>query len=155
MAILAAVACVLAAAGLATDLRSRRIPNWLTLPGMAAGFILQAALFGAQGAVASLEGWLFGLAVLVLPFVKGGMGGGDVKLLAAIGSILGFHPMVYAALYTALAGGILAVWAAWRNGVWNVVLHGMWMPGMKSGVYVPYAVAIFAGTLAGSVRVLL
>jgi len=92
-----------------TDLRSRRIPNWLVLPFMAAGLVVPALLAGWHGLGQSLEG--FGLGALIYGFlaVIGGMGMGDVKLVAAIGAWVGPKQLLFAILITAMAGGLMAV----------------------------------------------
>ena len=71
------------------DWRFRRIPNWLCLAGLIAGFCAQTYLRGAAGLLAAAEG--FGLALLIyMPlYLLRGMGAGDVKLMAALGSIAG------------------------------------------------------------------
>jgi prepilin peptidase CpaA len=99
-----------------TDLRTRRIPNRLTLGAAAAGVIVQVIAAGSNGALAAASGWLLG-AVLFLPFfMLGGMGGGDVKLLAALGAWLGPHDTLWLAVYSALAGGVLGVIVAVMHG---------------------------------------
>ena len=92
-----------------TDCRSRRIPNWLTLPAMVGGMVYHTAASGFQGFLFSVEGALLGLALLILFYLAGGMGAGDVKLMGAVGSLLGPKGVFFAFLYTAIAGGVLAV----------------------------------------------
>lgn len=64
---------------------------------------------GVQGFLFSLFGLAVGTAVLFIPFMLGGMGGGDVKLMGAVGALAGASFVVPAALLTALCGGIMAV----------------------------------------------
>jgi len=98
-----------------TDLRSRRIPNWLVLPFWAAGF---AVSFGPKswhviGVVQSLEGMGLGLLLFGILAWMGGMGMGDVKLCAAIGAWVGPKQLFVALVATGIAGGVMAVaWAA-------------------------------------------
>jgi len=111
---MAAVAASLAAAGV--DLRTRRVPNALTLGMAVAGLGAAAAGLGRVGLAASLAGCLIG-ALLMLPgHVFGATGGGDVKLLAAAGSFLGPASTVTAFLVTAIAGGLIALAVAAHRG---------------------------------------
>src|SRR5512136_548273 len=72
-----------------TDVRTRRIPNWLTYPTMGAGLSYHVYANGWQGFLFGLEGLLLGFALLLVFYLLGGMGAGDVKLMAGVGSILG------------------------------------------------------------------
>jgi prepilin peptidase CpaA len=96
-----------------TDLRTRRIPNWLVLPFLVAGIVVSAWLHGWHGIGQSFAG--LGLGVLIYGFLfwMGGMGAGDVKLCAAIGAWIGPDQLFVALVITAIAGGIMALcWAA-------------------------------------------
>ena len=96
-----------------TDLRSRRIPNWLVFPFLLAGIVVSGWLHGWHGIWQSLAG--LGLAALLfgILFFMGGMGMGDVKLCAAIGAWVGPHQLLTALVLTGITGGIMAVcWAA-------------------------------------------
>ena len=90
--------------GLATveDLRSRTISNWLCLFGLVAGLVAQTVLQGWSGLGSSLLGAVIGFAVFLIFFLLGGMGGGDIKLMAAFGAILGKRQIVTAAVMAAL-----------------------------------------------------
>jgi prepilin peptidase CpaA len=91
------------------DIRERRIPNRITVPAMAAGLILHWISGGPRGlADAALAGLMAGSLFLVF-FVAGGMGGGDVKLMAAIGCISGLLHLALIAVATAIAGGAFAI----------------------------------------------
>src|SRR3954447_17072657 len=92
-----------------TDVRSRRISNRLTYPLMALGLAANGLAGGWGGARDSALGWLLGAALLLLPCLLGAMGAGDLKLLAAIGALKGPEFVLHAAVYTALAGGVLAL----------------------------------------------
>ncbi|HEY1263589.1 MAG TPA: A24 family peptidase [Terriglobales bacterium] len=72
-----------------TDWRSRRIPNWLTVPGMALGIALNSWAGGWQGCKASLLGAALGLALLLPLVLLRGLGAGDWKLVGALGAFLG------------------------------------------------------------------
>jgi prepilin peptidase CpaA len=97
-----------------TDLRSRRIPNWLVLPFMAVGIIVS---FGPKtwhdiGIVQSLEGLGLGLLLFGSLAWMGGMGMGDVKLCAAIGAWVGPKQLFVALVLTGIVGGVMAIlWA--------------------------------------------
>jgi prepilin peptidase CpaA len=96
-----------------TDLRSRRIPNWLVFPFMGAGLILSGYLQGWHGVVQSLSGLALGAFVFGVLFFLGGMGMGDVKLFAAVGAWIGPSQLLVALVVTAMAGGVMALcWAA-------------------------------------------
>lgn len=95
-----------------TDLRSRRIPNWLVLPFLLAGLAVSAWSGSWHGAGQSLLGILLGLLSFGVIAVMGGMGMGDVKLCAAIGAWVGPAQLLVALVVTGIAGGVLAlVWA--------------------------------------------
>ena len=99
------------------DVRFRRVPNWLALSGIVLGFVLNMFLFGSTGALAALLGG--GLAMLIyFPlFVVRGMGAGDVKLMMAIGFIVG--PANWLAIFfiTAILGGAFALLLVVRSGM--------------------------------------
>ncbi|MBI3179260.1 MAG: prepilin peptidase, partial [Deltaproteobacteria bacterium] len=82
-----------------TDLRSRRIPDLLTFPAMAIAITLAWVSHGLAGTLSSLFGLLVCGMVMGLAGLAGGMGGGDVKLMAAVGAVLGFPLALFALLY--------------------------------------------------------
>ena len=94
------------------DLRTRRIPNVLT--GTMAGAGLGLAVFGLGGISvgAAVLGCVVGLVLMLPGHALGATGGGDVKLMAAVGSLLGPLAVINAVLFTAVAGGVLAVTVA-------------------------------------------
>ncbi len=107
---------LLAGTACATDLLRRRIPNALILTALCLGIGLNGWSRGPAGLAASLAGAGLGLALLLPFFALGGMGAGDVKLLAALGSLLGPADLLRTALAGAVAGGLLALAAAaWRG----------------------------------------
>ena len=108
-ALVTAVVAVGMGAAAVIDLRTRRIPNILTATLAAVGVGLAAAGFGRVGLGASILGCLLGLAFMMPGHIFGATGAGDVKLLAAAGALLGPKDTVYAFLYTAIAGGVLAL----------------------------------------------
>ncbi len=138
------------------EVKERRIPNWLTLSGMALG--LGAALIesGLAGLWNSFLGLVIGGGVL-LPFcLLGVVGGGDMKLMAATGAIVGY-PLVLAVMTdVCMAGGLLAVGIMAWNGILLTtfanafrILFGMpkVSKGLKKPPMVPYGLAIAAGTI--------
>ena len=95
-----------------TDLRSRRIPNWLVLPFMLLGLAVSGWAHGWHGVVRSSEGLGLGLLIFGALAFLGGMGMGDVKLVAAIGSWIGPSQLFLALVLTAIVGGVMALcWA--------------------------------------------
>lgn len=102
-------AIIVAAGAAVTDVHGARIPNVLTVSGAIAGLAAHASWADGAGAAASAVGALTGLAVFFPFFALGGMGGGDVKLMAAIGAWIGWRDVVSTALYAAVAGGVLAL----------------------------------------------
>src|SRR5579875_1418090 len=109
-------ALALALAGSAFDVRSRRIPNFLTLPGILFGLILHFALGGwRQLGLAALAGLICGVLFLVF-WLAGGMGAGDVKLMTAVATLAGMPLVPWLLILTALAGGVMAIGLAlWRG----------------------------------------
>jgi prepilin peptidase CpaA len=96
-----------------TDLRSRRIPNWLVFPFMLAGIGVSGWLHGWSGIGQSLAGLGLGALLLGLLCWLGGMGMGDLKLCAAIGAWIGPMQLMFALVITSMAGGVMALcWAA-------------------------------------------
>jgi prepilin peptidase CpaA len=95
-----------------TDLRSRRVPNWLVLPFLLAGIAVSGLLHGWHGIGQSLSGLGLGALLFGVLSWMGGMGMGDVKLCAAIGAWIGPSQLVTALVITGLAGGVMAIcWA--------------------------------------------
>ncbi len=92
-----------------SDLRGRRIPNLVVAPLLAGGLAYQAVLRGWAGAGHALLGAVLGIAILFVPFAARMIGGGDVKLLGAIGAWLGPSPMGWVTLWTAALCGVLVV----------------------------------------------
>jgi prepilin peptidase CpaA len=92
-----------------TDLRSRRIPNWLTVPGLAIGIAVNTVLGGWSGLKASLLGAALGLGLL-LPFVLlRALGAGDWKLAGALGSFTGPAMLLDLLLASVFVAGVMAV----------------------------------------------
>jgi prepilin peptidase CpaA len=153
-----------AALCIASDARSRRIPNLLSGLGMVTGAVLNTAYFGADGLLVSLIGLLVTGAALMVPFALGGIGGGDVKMMAAVGALLGPRTSFVALLVgMALGGLIMAIHLArlgrLRETVQTVstmattgVLGGSLEPlrvsaAQPGAITLPYSVPLGLGTL--------
>jgi prepilin peptidase CpaA len=142
---------------LITDLKSRKIYNNVLFPTLVLAFVGNFMISGWSGLSASFLGFLLGLAILLIPFLLGGMGAGDVKLLAVIGALKGSAFVFSAAIYMALVGGIIAlVIILIKKGrakgffyhIW-AKKHGIDLPYEKSALSAtfPYGVAIVVGAL--------
>jgi prepilin peptidase CpaA len=99
---------VLAASAI-TDFKWKRIPNAFILPAMAVSMLIHALNSGISGFIFSIEGLFLGMALLIIFYIMGVMGAGDVKLMGAVGSILGPAGVFKAFLFTAIVGGIYTV----------------------------------------------
>ena len=103
------IAISIGLAACAFDVRTRRIPNALTMVAAVAGLLYHAASSGLSGVQMAAAGWLLGLLLLLPYFALGGMGGGDVKLVAALGAWLGPWETFWLAMYAGIAGGVLGL----------------------------------------------
>jgi prepilin peptidase CpaA len=157
-----AAALVVALVACITDLRTRRIPNALTFGAALAAFAFGAISAGWSGLGSSLAGWAAGLAVFLPFFLLRGIGGGDVKLMAALGAWLGPVGALWVGVFAAIAGGPMAVIVAASKGyvkrafsnVWSLLTFWRVMglrahPGLTlenaSAPRLPYALPIFVG----------
>jgi prepilin peptidase CpaA len=157
--------CSFLGLAVAFDLWERRIPNWLVFLALGAGFLLNA-WHGTEQFVSSLWGFGLVIAILLLPFAMGLMGAGDVKLLGAVGALLGAAWVPRVLFYSALAGGLLAVLSLATKGVRWSFIKETWMDlklfvtsggtvvpasvgerDAKGAHTIPYGVAIGMGTL--------
>lgn len=162
MSIAHLAALAVALAGCVTDLRSRRIPNALTFGAALAAFGYHLYAAGLSGLGVSLGGFVVGGLVFLPLFALRGLGGGDVKLMAALGAWIGPVPAVWLALYTALAGGVFAIIVALGRGytrqaftnVWSMLTywriagvreHPVFTVDSARAVRLPYALPIAAG----------
>jgi prepilin peptidase CpaA len=107
------------------DLRNRRIPNYLTLGTALAGLAYNFMSHGFSGLADGFLGMLLGFACLILPYLWGGMGAGDVKALAALGAWLGSKLTLFLFCYMGIAGGVIAVgYLAWQGSLWEKTKQG-------------------------------
>lgn len=109
-------ASLCATAGAVFDLRSRRIPNLLTGPSIFLGLLIHLAVGGWLAMAMSFAACLMCGAIFFVFFLVGGMGAGDIKLMAAVGSIAGFGHLTEITLATVLMGGIFAAALALYRG---------------------------------------
>lgn len=146
------------------DVRTNRIPNYLTLGGVLAGLGYQLGSYGWTGLANGFLGMCLGFALLILFYWKGGLGAGDVKALAALGAWLGPLQTLFLFIYMAFSGIILIVFFLWWRGLlwgqirrlWSVLLNRLLTrgygsmppsastPGPESSG-IPYAVAMAMG----------
>jgi prepilin peptidase CpaA len=156
------VALGVAITAVASDVTTRRIPNLLTFGAALAALIAHAYAAGWTGAGLSLAGWLLGVAVFFPVFALGGMGAGDLKLLGALGAWLGPAAAAWVALYSGVAGGVMAVFVAACSGYLTKALTNIWgllvywrvagvrpapelMLSSQQGPRLAYAVPVLAG----------
>src|SRR5713101_8313019 len=102
---------VLLVTAMCTDLRSSRIPNWLTFPTMGFALVAHVWMDGLQGAIFSLLGLWAGLGLFLILYISGSIGAGDVKLMAAVGAILGPYGALLSGLLAMMVGGLYALGA--------------------------------------------
>ena len=137
-----------------TDLRVRKISNRLTYPVMLFGLLANWAIGGWDGLQHASLGWLAGLGIMLIPFLLGAMGAGDVKLMAAIGAVKGPEFVLIATLYACVAGGLLAIYYLIKekrvSNTFRYIAFG-WIWALKGsapmGGAIPYAPAIAAGVV--------
>ena len=161
--LLPAFTAVVAFTAAAWDVQTRRIPNWLSLSSLGIALLLQLCLGGWQALSMGLLGALVAGGVFVVFFLAGGMGGGDVKLIAAIAAGIGLRDVGTLLVFTSLAGGLMAVVLALRHGKVRQTARNMrdlalhhghsgftphpeWHVQNPRALRLPYAVAIAAGT---------
>jgi prepilin peptidase CpaA len=143
-----------------------KVPNWLTFPLILSGWIYCGVDAGWHGLGYSLLGTLAGLAMLLPLYAIGGMGAGDVKLLAGVGAWVGTIVTLYSFCLSAVIGGVIAVaMIAWRQ-AWEKHQNQFWMilseivtirqperlaaiaAGRKSSMLLlPYGIPIALGTI--------
>ena len=158
------VVALLLVGALIFDLWQHRIPNWLTYGSAVLGFVLQIVMHGFEGLIVALGGFFVGLCVLMPFFLKGGMGAGDVKLMAALGVFVGAKSVLLMAACTLIAGGVIGIlFLAWHRGLgdylsryWITIKHLiysgklLYVPPQQreaASKRFPYATAISLGVL--------
>ncbi|MCS7239296.1 MAG: A24 family peptidase [Thermoguttaceae bacterium] len=112
-------------AGALIDGLALRVPNWLTFPMIFSGWAVGGMVFGWAGLWASILGTLVGLALLIPLYAIGGMGAGDVKLLAGVGAWIGAQHTLWAFVASVLCGGLLALLLAVYRGQFRQFVMNM------------------------------
>jgi prepilin peptidase CpaA len=111
-----AAATLVALIGAGFDIKSRRIPNFITGPAILAGLLLHLSLDGWRGGLTSLAAGLICGAIFLIFYLAGGMGAGDVKLIAAVGCLAGISNIASLLILTSVAGGVMGVAFAMMRG---------------------------------------
>jgi prepilin peptidase CpaA len=137
------IAILVGLAAMIDDLARRQIANWIPLSALAAGFGWQIGQSGLRGLMYAGIGTVAGFAVFLIFYLLGGMGGGDVKLMAGFGALLGFQGLITAALCTAAIGGLIAVGVLSVRAVRRAL--GSTTTQEKDQESIPYAPAIALG----------
>jgi len=155
---------MIATVGAIKDLRGRTIPNLLTYSGISFGLSFRVAIGGWPALKIGVLGMLIGGGLFYLLFLVGGMGGGDVKLMAAVAAWAGTLQTIHILTITAMAGGILAiVYMVRHRQVRSVVQnslellrhhlahglepHPLLNVGQAGSFQIPYGLAIVIGTV--------
>ncbi len=144
------------------DVRYRRIPNAFVLATLISGLTLNLVMNGWQGGLNSIGGCLLAFTLMFMLHVFGAMGAGDVKLFAAIGSVLGAQLVLPTFVVVVLTGGVLALVSVLRSGVFATTMHRVLqilvglLPGWQMPKFsvpadrrltIPYGVAITIGAI--------
>ena len=143
------------------DLRSSRIPNWLTFPAMSFALAGHAYLGGLDGAFFSLAGLGTSLGLFIVIYLVGGIGAGDVKLMVAIGAFTGLYGVLSCAWLAIVVGGVYAIAAMCYQ--WGIAATGQrlayaargavltggtaWTRELQLPFKLRYGLAIASGTL--------
>ena len=165
--VLRAVLVVIVVTAAVYDYRYRRIPNWLVLTGLVLGFGLNTFLYELPGLATAAEGMALALLIYFPLYLLRAMGAGDAKLMAAVGSIVGWGNWLAIFVATAVIGGVLGIIVLLfagriRKTFWNIgwilneILHFR-APYRSSqeldvrsaqGMRMPHGVAIALGSIA-------
>jgi prepilin peptidase CpaA len=151
-----------------TDVAYQKIYNWLTLPVAIAGLAFNFAFLGLPGLISAIKGLGVGFSFLFIFYLLGGIGGGDVKLLAAIGAVGGYPYIFQVIVLMALVGGLLAIALSLTNQSLRIAFKRLFQlllqlvtPGLvveskefggvdkKNLKVIPYGVAIGLGSILG------
>ena len=159
---MAALFCPLAIVIAYMDIRYRRIPNKLVLAILIVGLTMNTLFGGSHGLLLSLGGLGVSFGIMFFLHVFGTMGAGDVKLFAAVGSVLGAQLVLPTFVVVVLTGGVLALVSVVRSGVFATTMHRVLqilvglLPGWQMPKFsvpadrrltIPYGVAITIGAI--------
>ncbi|MGR3765925.1 A24 family peptidase [Rossellomorea sp. NS-SX7] len=162
MILIYCILCLALLISLITDIKSRKILNVVTFPAILSGLIFYSITQGWDGFFFSSLGLLAGMAALLIPFLLGGMGAGDVKLMGAVGALMGTSFTLQSFVSVALLGGLISVsLIIHHKGLFHSIksfylLPALLMetkgkilikPQMESSITFPYGVPIVLGTL--------
>lgn len=145
------------------DLKFHKIPNWLTLPGIVFGIAVNL-FFNFKGWYIPVFGLVVGFLLLLIPFALGGIAGGDIKLLMALGAILGPKAVLWITLIGGVAGGLISILTIFRrmgfsNGIFRIYMFFCSIIGgskksekilsnnADTKLYIPYGLAIYLGLI--------
>ena len=138
------IALLIGLAASTEDLYRRRISNWIPITAFVSGISCLSFDRGWRGAASALGGAVGGFAIFLIFYYLGGLGGGDVKLMAGLGAVLGIEKVMPAALWTAAFGGVLAVLCVFASALKNALRRS---PAKATAVRsIPYAPAIAIGS---------
>jgi prepilin peptidase CpaA len=140
------VLMAMVAAAAVTDLRTRRIPNWIPVSGAVIGVVF--------GGLPSLAGAALGFGIFMILYVAGGMGAGDVKLFSAVGALVGPQALIVVFVFTGLIGGLAAIALSLSRGQLRETLAnasalaaGVRPVATPQSLRLPYGAVIAAGVL--------
>jgi prepilin peptidase CpaA len=131
------LAAAVSIAAITVDIRHRQIPNALSAALLLIGILSAGLSRGWEGLADGMLGAALAFAVFLIPYLLGGMGGGDVKLMAGFGALTGAQGVLPALLLVAVAGAVTSV----------LFLLYRWLRGQAFCAAVPYAPAIVIGSL--------
>ena len=131
------------------DWKSRKIPNWLTFGTFILGLLFNVLRFNISDILNCLLGFVVGVLILFIPYIKGGIGAGDVKLLGAIGALAGYKNVILIFMYSGISGLLLGlIWLFLTPGHFKfLITTGQILPTVDKKQKVPYGIAILAGTI--------
>lgn len=147
--------CVMVAlfvgAAFVSDIRSMRIPNVLTVSFFAAGMVVHLYTGGLDGVVYALLGGLAGLVPLIVIYSLKGIGAGDVKFFAALGTIVGAVNVLHVLMYSILYGGLLgALLLAYNRTLGRKLMLGIvsvFVSSKVEGTKFPFMIAVVPGVV--------
>lgn len=131
------------------DWKYRRIPNWLTFGTFFLVLIINTFQLNLIGLKNCTLGFFAGIFLLIIFYLLGGMGAGDVKLLGAVGSIIGYKDVLLIFIYSGLGGVLLVfLWILFKPGHLKfLITTGQILPAVDKKEKLPYGIAIMLGTI--------